>query len=96
MDELLESTQEERSWFQKTFDISAFKFFVALIAVVIAGVYIGNLLFGSNSLEVYMQLEEYEYELKTKIYNLKEQNAALQKEFFELRELDIDYNKGSE
>jgi cell division protein FtsB len=96
MDELLENTQEQKSWFQKTFDISALKFFVALIAVVIAGIYIGNLLFGSNSLEVYMQLEEYEYELKTKIYNLKEQNAALQKEFFELRELDIDYNKRDE
>jgi hypothetical protein len=54
------------------------------------GVYIGILLFGDNSLDVLLGLEEYEDYLKDEIVRLKQENATLQKEYFELKELDPD------
>jgi len=53
---------------------------IALIIVIVFGIYAGVLLFGPNSLMVLMGLEEqrssYEWYIKT----LKAKNAALQKE----------------
>jgi len=68
------------------------KFMTALVGVVALGFYIGDLLFGNASVEVLMQLENYESHLKKEIVRLKRENAKLQKEYFELRELDSDEN----
>jgi len=59
-----------------------------LFVVIVLGVYAGVLLFGSNSLMVLMSIEEqrslYEWHIKT----LKAKNTALQKEYFELKQLE--------
>ena len=39
---------------------------------------------------IYMGLEEYESYLSDEVERLKEENAALQKEYFELKELERD------
>jgi len=61
---------------------------IALVIVIVLGIYAGVLLFGPNSLMVLMGIEEqrtsYEWYIKT----LKEKNAALQKEYFELKQLE--------
>jgi len=61
---------------------------IALVIIVVLGIYAGVLLFGPNSLMVLMSIEEqhtsYEWYIKT----LKAKNAALQKEYFELKQLE--------
>lgn len=51
------------------------------------GVYIGLLLYGENSLQVYMGLSDYQNHLQTEIERLKNENAELQREYFELKEI---------
>jgi len=63
-----------------------FPLFIAL-AVVMAALFVGEMLFGKNSLEVYLNLQKNEASLEKKIYDLKSQNAALQKEYFELKNI---------
>ncbi|WP_456402225.1 hypothetical protein [Hydrogenimonas sp.] len=63
---------------------------VALAAVVALGVYIGILLFGPNSLTVLLGLEEQRALYENRIRTLKARNAALQKEYFELKQLEPD------
>ena len=59
-------------------------FFIALV-VVLSAMFIGETLFGKNSLEVYLALQKEQSVLEKKIYKLKNQNAALQKKYFELK-----------
>jgi hypothetical protein len=66
------------------------KFLLALSVIIVLAVYLGILLFGDNSLEVLLQLEEYQDYLQHEIESYKSQNAALQKEYFELKELEPD------
>ncbi|MHC3993421.1 hypothetical protein ACXWTF_01205 [Thiomicrolovo sp. ZZH C-3] len=63
-------------------------FLMALAGVVIGAFYLSNLLFGNASLEVLLQLENYEGHLASEIARLKQENATLQKEYFELKELE--------
>lgn len=70
------------------FGFSTWKFFGALAGVVAAALYISSLLFGNASLEVLMHLESYERHLKSEIVRLKDENARLQKAYFELKELE--------
>ena len=51
------------------------------------GLYVGYLLFGSNSLEVLLKLKAQKTHLIQDAQNIEEQNALLQKQIFELREL---------
>ena len=60
--------------------------FIAL-AVVMTALFVGEMLFGKNSLEVYLALEKNQATLEKKIYNLKNQNATLQKQYFELKNI---------
>ena len=64
------------------------RYFVAVAIVVGLGVYIGILLFGDNSVEVLYNLNVQEKNLKRSIEYLKRENARLQKEYFELKELE--------
>jgi len=63
-----------------------FPLFIAL-AVVMAALFVGEMLFGKNSLEVYLNLQQNQNSLEKKIYHLKNQNAALQKKYFELKNI---------
>ena len=64
---------------------------ISLVAVVVGfGLYIGDVLFGKSSLDVLLNLQADKDTLTAKIKNLKEENAVLQKEYFELRQLDPD------
>lgn len=63
------------------------------IVVLGFGLYIGDVLFGKSSLDVLLNLQEDKDTLVSKIQSLKEENAVLQKEFFELRQLDPDRRK---
>ena len=64
------------------------KIFLAALIVIIFGVYVGNILFGKNSLEVLLNLQEERTKLQKEIKRLKRENAALQKDYFELRQLE--------
>ena len=58
--------------------------------VLLCGLYIGDVLFGKSSLDILLNLQEDKDTLMVKIKNLKDENAILQKEYFELRQLDPD------
>lgn len=87
-DEILEEIEPKSTWIQKYFGISVKIFALLVVLVIGVGVYLGILLFGDNSLEVLLQLEEYESYLQREVKELKQENAVLQKEYFELLELD--------
>ena len=64
---------------------------ISLFVVVLCfGLYIGDVLFGKSSLDVLLNLQQDKDTLTSKIKNLKDENAVLQKEYFELRQLDPD------
>lgn len=52
------------------------------------GLYVGSLLFGVDSLSVLNELKQKEKTLTVNIEKLKEENAKLQKEYFELKGLE--------
>ena len=85
--EALYSTHSE-SFTEKHLGLSLTKFTLFLAIIVFLGFYVNILLFGDNSLEVLLQLEEYETYLQHEINTYKSENAALQKEYFELKELE--------
>ncbi|MEF3192552.1 MAG: septum formation initiator [Campylobacterales bacterium] len=58
-----------------------------VVAAIGAGIYVGNLLYGDNSYDVLRRLEQEELRLKEEIDTLKEENALLQKEYFEQKQL---------
>ena len=86
-DELYDEIDRSQSLTEKYFGLSVGKFIVALFIVLFTGVYIGSLLFGTNSLQVYIKLDDYNDYLKSQIMSLKQQNANKQKEYFELKEI---------
>jgi cell division protein FtsB len=57
------------------------------LSVIIAAIFIGETLFGKNSLEVYLSLQKDKERFKEKINKIQYENAALQKEYFELNSL---------
>jgi hypothetical protein len=89
-DELFEEIHHQQSFSEKYLGLSWPKLIIAILLIVGLGVYLGILLFGDNSLQVLLGLEEYETYLKEDIERLKQENATLQKEYFELKVLDAD------
>ena len=59
-----------------------------IVLVILFGIYIGNLLFGDNSLEMLLNLQSSEKELQKRTKELKKNNAKLQKKYFELKQLE--------
>ncbi|MCK9455396.1 MAG: hypothetical protein WCY51_00935 [Sulfurimonas sp.] len=86
-EELYEGIDDTQSFTQKYFGLSLVKFLILLLLVLATGVYIGVLLYGTNSLEVFLGLQDYEEYLQSEVDRLKTQNAELQKEYFELKEI---------
>lgn len=58
-----------------------------VLSVIVAAIFIGETLFGKNSLEVYLSLQKDKKHLEEKIHKIQYENAALQKEYFELKSL---------
>jgi uncharacterized membrane protein YciS (DUF1049 family) len=88
-EELYEDIDKSESLTQRYLGLSFFKFF-SLIAIVVAlGIYLGVLLYGTNSIEVLLNLQEYEVYLQEQVDELKVQNAQLQREYFELKEISV-------
>jgi len=88
--ELFTELDNSQSLTERYLGLSWTKFLLSILFVLTVGVYIGILLFGDNSLDVLLRLESYEDYLKKEITRLKQENATLQKEYFELKELDAD------
>lgn len=64
-------------------------FYVGVISLVILlGLYVGSLFFGVNSLRVLWSLEAKKGEFQEQVYQLRRENALLQKEYFELKGLE--------
>ncbi|KFN40912.1 MAG: hypothetical protein JU82_00610 [Sulfuricurvum sp. MLSB] len=89
-DERLLEQGEHESLTERYFGLSTLKFLIAVAAVLIAGIYMGLIFFGNNSLSVLLDLEEHQDYLIEDIERLKAENAALQKQYFEFKELDAD------
>jgi len=60
---------------------------LVVLSVIIAAIFIGETLFGKNSLEVYLSLQKDKKLLENKIYKIQYENAALQRDYFELKSL---------
>ncbi|MDD5160882.1 MAG: hypothetical protein PHI47_12580 [Sulfuricurvum sp.] len=82
--------EEKESLSERYFGLSTSKFLLASGIVLVVGVYLGVIFFGDNSLSVLLDLEEHQNYLSEDIEHLKVENAALQKQYFELKELDSD------
>ncbi len=86
-EELYEDIEDTQSFTQKYLGLSLVKFFVFFLIILAFGIYIGTILYGTNSIEILLSLEEYEIYLEGEVYRLKEENAQLQREYFELKEI---------
>ena len=85
--ELFEGIDDTQSITEKYFGLSLLKFLLLIFLVLGMGVYIGMILYGTNSLEVFLGLQDYEQYLQSEIYRLKNEIAELQREYFELKEI---------
>lgn len=61
---------------------------VTVIGILLFGIYVGILIYGENSLTVLNHLREKKEMLKQEEKDLKAENQKLQKEFFELKQLE--------
>ena len=86
-EELFEEIDNTQSITQKYLGLSLYKFFTLFSIVVAFGIYVGILLYGSNSLEILFGLQDYETYLQSETLRLKNENAELQREYFELKEI---------
>jgi cell division protein FtsB len=86
-EEIYEEIDTSQSLTQRYLGLSLGKFLFLLGVVLALGIYLGVLLYGTNSVEVLLGLQEYENYLQDEITRLKQENATLQKEYFELKEI---------
>ncbi len=68
--------------------LSARVFVVTALVMILFGVYVGALMYGENSLSVLNQLKQQKKDLLAEASRLKSENQRLQKEFFELKQLE--------
>ena len=87
MNNVLDEFEVEKRGFDPAFYL---KIIGLALLVLFFGLYIGDVLFRKSSLDVLLNLQEDKDTLIAKIRNLKDENAILQKEYFELRQLDPD------
>jgi len=86
-EELYEEKDDTQSFTQKYLGLSFLKFLILILIVLAMGVYVGVLLYGTNSIEVLFGLQDYENYLRDEIIRLKNENSELQQEYFELKEI---------
>jgi len=63
-------------------------FLVTALGILLFGIYVGVLMYGENSLTVLNQLKEKKHSLSLDGKALKVENQRLQKEYFELKQLE--------
>ncbi len=63
---------------------------ISIIITILFSYHVATILFGNNSLEVLTSLRDKKEYLKIEILKLQENNARLQKEYFELKNLEPD------
>jgi cell division protein FtsB len=80
-DEIVEDRIHDKS------DYTFIQNLLIVLSVIVAAIFIGETLFGKNSLEVYLSLQKDKKHFEEKINKLQYENAALQKEYFELHSL---------
>lgn len=85
-EELL-SADSNQSWPEIHLGLSWKKMILIASFVIIIGIYLGNLFFGKNSLDALWQIQAYESSLAEEVKQLKQENALMQKEYFELKEI---------
>lgn len=78
------------SFTQRRFGLSTPKFLGVVGVGLVFLFYLWAIIFGNNSLLVLLNLEERQEFLTDDIERLKAQNAQLQKQYFELKEIDSD------
>jgi len=86
-EELYEEINTSECFTQKYLGLSFKKFFFLFVIVIMLGIYLGALLYGTNSLEILFGLQDYKSYLHDEIVQLKSENAELQREYFELKEI---------
>ncbi|MDH4944772.1 hypothetical protein [Sulfurimonas sp. C5] len=86
-EELFEEIDTQQNIVQKYLGLSLKKFFLLVFIVITFGVYLGIILYGTNSVEVLLNLQDYETYLQNEVVRLKSENAELQREYFELKEI---------
>ena len=86
-DEIYEEIDSSQSFTQKYLGLSLNKFIILLLIVLSVGIYLGIILYGTNSLEILFGLQDYEQYLQSEIVKLKTENAELQRQYFELKEI---------
>jgi len=86
-EELYEEIDTDEGITQKYLGLSSKKFFFLLSLIVFLGIYVGTLLYGTNSVEVLLGLDDYESYVQDEVKRLKKENASLQREYFELKEI---------
>lgn len=69
-------------------DLSIKALLVTAIGILLFGIYVGILIYGENSLTVLNQLKEKKQGLHNEGIALKSENQRLQKEYFELKQLE--------
>ena len=87
IEELLENYDEPQSITQKYLGLSVYKFIILSFVVLIIGIYLGIIFYGTNSLEILFGLQDYQEYLQSETHRLKNENAELQREYFELKEI---------
>ncbi len=61
---------------------------ICVVITIFLSLHVANLLFGTNSYEVYSSLKSKQTYLNNEITRLQLDNARLQKEYFELKNLE--------
>ncbi|MGG7074052.1 septum formation initiator [Campylobacter sp. 9BO] len=82
-------TKAKRAYSFKRF----FIYFAVICVIVMLGIYVGNMFFGKRSLDVMLGLQTKKERLIEDVETLKRYNAQLQKEYFELKELEPESGK---
>lgn len=87
---ILDGSKSTQSFSERRFGLSTPRFLIISGVILAIIFYLSVLIFGNNSLSVLLSLEEHQEFLSEDIEHLKKENAALQKQYFELKELDSD------
>ena len=86
-EELFEDLDTSEDFFQKYLGLTLKKFLAIIFVIILFGIQISILLFGENSLNRLLYLQDYESYLKNEIIRLRNKNAQLQHEYFEQKEI---------
>jgi hypothetical protein len=89
-EELYEEIDTSQSITERYLGLSLSKFLFLFSLVIGLGIYLGVLLYGNSSLEVLFGLQDYENYLQDEVVRLKNENAELQREYFELKEISAE------